>query len=819
MLICDHCLIEFPERDAVYDEINGKKLVFCCHGCNGIYRLIRNEGLEEFYARRRDWSPGPAEDKAIDVAGFLDGLRPVGSAVETDIVIDGIRCASCVWLNEKILLHTKGITSASVNYATHRAKIRWNPAEIGTADVLSRIKAIGYTPKPFLHGAWEEEQNKQSRDLLIRFGTAAFFSMQLMLFSIALYAGYFQGIDERTRLIFHVLSLVLTTPVLFYAGWPIIKASLQGIKNLHFSMDVLIAAGSCSAYFYSVYETVRGGEVYFDTAAMIITLILLGRYIEAGAKRRASTTISRLMQMSPKEARRLAIASGEEDRELAMGNSVRQMVPLSSLRPGDLVEVIPGEKIPVDGIVVSGSSEADEAMLTGESKPCPKAKGSQVYGATVNLYGSFVFEVTRTGKNTVLSQIIQAVEDAQSRRAPIQSVADRVVGWFVPAVLTISLLTFAGWLVQGAPLSGAVMNAVSVMVIACPCALGLATPLAILIGTTHAASKGILIKGGDVIEKAAAVDFVVLDKTGTITEGKAALVDFFGVGVPSEESLRLAGALESRSEHSLGKAILEAGRGLPLPELTDFRVVPGKGIMGMSHGAQALIGSKAFIEAEGISGGLDSQLTAVQRERIELLAQGGTTVVYLCHAGRLKGVFAISDQPRKEACEAVSLLKQAGMGIAMVTGDNEITAKAVARATGIDVVRAQVSPLEKAEEIRRLQEKGGRVLMAGDGINDAPALVQASVGMAMGRGATDIALESADMVVLRNDLRLTAVVVALSRKTFAVIRQNIFWAFFYNIVTIPLAVAGVLHPVMAAGAMTFSSLSVVANSLRARTDP
>jgi Cu2+-exporting ATPase len=818
MLICDHCLIEFPERDAVYDEINGKKFVFCCHGCNGIYRLIRNEGLEEFYARRRDWAPGPAEDKAIDVASFLEGLRPVGDEVETDIVIDGIRCASCVWLNEKILLHTKGITSASVNYATHRAKIRWSPAEIGTADVLSRIKAIGYTPKPFLHGAWEEEQKKQSRDLLIRFGTAAFFSMQLMLFSIALYAGYFQGIDEKTKLIFHILSLVLTTPVLFYAGWPILKASLQGIGNLHFSMDVLIAAGSFSAYTYSVYETVRGGEVYFDTAAMIITLILLGRYIEAGAKGRASATISRLMQMSPKEARKLAVVPGAVEREQAAASAVRQMVPLSSLRPGDLVEVIPGEKIPVDGTVVSGASETDEAMLTGESKPCPKIQGSPVYGATLNLYGSFVFEVTRTGKNTVLSQIIQAVEDAQSRRAPIQSVADRVVGWFVPTVLMISLFTFAGWIMQGAPASRAVMNAVSVMVIACPCALGLATPLAILIGTTHAASKGILIKGGDVIEKAAAVDFVVLDKTGTITEGKPVLVDFFGVGVPLEESLRLASALENRSEHSLGKAILEAGRGFPLPELTDFRVVPGKGITGSIRGEQALIGSRPFVESEGISGGIDSKLTPLQQGRIESFEQAGATVVYLCHAGQLRGVFAISDQPRKEACEAVSLLKQSGLAIAMVTGDNAITAKAVAQTTGVDQVLAQMSPLEKAEEVQRLQGVGKRVLMAGDGINDAPALVQASVGMAMGRGATDIALESADIVVLRNDLRLIADAVSLSRKTFAVIRQNIFWAFFYNIVTIPLAIAGVLHPVMAAGAMTFSSLSVVANSLRARTD-
>ncbi len=816
MPTCNHCLIEFPEHEAVFDEINGTKLIFCCHGCNGIYRLIRNEGLEQFYESRRDWSPGPAEDREIDVSGFLEGLRPAGDQIETDIVIDGIRCASCVWLNEKILLRTRGVTYASVNYATHRAKIRWNPKEIETAGVLSRIRAIGYTPKPFLHGAWEEEQKKQSRDLLIRFGTASFFSMQLMLFTVALYAGYFQGIDEKTRLIFHLLSWLLTTPVLFYAGWPIIKASFQGIRNLNFSMDVLIAAGSLSAYVYSIYETAVGGEVYFDTAAMIITLIVLGRFLEAGAKGRASATISRLMQLNPKEARRIILTEGEPEEQRQIVQAERRMVPVSTLRPGDLIEVVPGEKIPVDGTVVSGSSEADESMLTGESKPSPKAKESPVYGATMNLYGSFVFRVTKTGKDTVLSQIIRAVEDAQSRRAPIQSIADRAVGWFVPAVLLISLVTFCGWMLNGAAASRAVMNAVSVMVIACPCALGLATPLAILIGTTNGASKGILIKGGDVIEKSAAVDFVVLDKTGTITEGKPVLSHYFSVGVGPEESLRLAMSLENRSEHSLGKAIVEAGRGLEPDDVLDFHSEPGKGVVGLIRGAKTLIGSRAFIESEGLTGSIDDALTVRQRETIGHLEHSGATVVYLSRDARLAGVFAVSDVPRKEAAEAVALLRKSGLGVAMVTGDNMHTAAAVAKVTGIDTVKAQVSPVEKAAEVKRRADEGRQVLMAGDGINDAPALIQASVGVAMGRGATDIALESADMVILRSDLRLIATAVALSRKTFSIIRQNIFWAFFYNIIAIPLAVAGVLHPIVAAGAMTFSSLSVVANSLRAR---
>ncbi len=815
MPICDHCMLEVSEKDAVYDDINGLKKVFCCHGCNGIYRLIRSEGLEEFYVKRREWTPGPAEDQSVDVSAFAEGLRRVGDQIETDVIIDGIRCASCIWLNEKILLRTRGISYASVNYATHRARIRWNPAESDIKTILARIRSIGYTPKPFLPRAWEDEQKKQARDLLLRFGTASFFSMQLMLFSIALYAGYFQGMDERIKSVFHAISFALTTPVLFYSGWPIIRGSLRGLKNRMFNMDVLIAAGALSAYGYSIQQMLVNGEVYFDTAAMIITLILLGRYIEAGAKGRASETIGRLMQLSPREARKLELAADQPEMDGRWHLAPRQMVPVSSLRAGDLVEVVPGEKIPVDGFVVSGTTEADESMLTGESRPASKTADAEVFGGTHNLYGSIVFRVTKTGKGTVLAQIIQAVEDAQARRAPIQSVADRVVGYFVPAVLLIALLTFLGWMYQGAPIARAMMNAVSVMVIACPCALGLATPLAILIGTSHGASRGILIKGGDVIEKAAKVDFVVLDKTGTITEGKPVLSQCFAIGLPDSEVLSLARSLEQRSEHSAGRAVVEAARGSEPYDVSEFSAVPGKGVRGMIHGRPALIGSREFIESEGSNERVDALLDKDQVAMISETERSGATVIYLSYDGRIRGVFAVSDRVRKEAAEAVGMLKKAGLGVAMITGDTLNTAEAVARRTGIELVKAQVSPVMKAGEIQRMKNEGMHVLMAGDGINDAPALVQATVGVAMGR-ATDITLESADVVIMRPDLRLVADAVMLMKKTFSIIRQNIFWAFFYNIVVIPLAIFGILHPIVAAGAMAFSSLSVVGNSLRAR---
>jgi Cu2+-exporting ATPase len=804
---CDHCLLEFPEREAVYDEVGGTGKVFCCHGCQGVYHLINSEGLDDFYRRRREWAPGPSLVTPVDVAAFTPHIREAGQELEMDVVLDGIRCASCVWLNEKILMRTTGVTFAQVNYATHRARIRWNPAATGIQAILTRITSVGYTPKPFVASAFDEEQKRESRNLLLRFGTAGFLSMQLMIFTVALYAGYFQGMEQGIKKVFNVISLVLTTPVIFYAGWPFLTGALRGLRNGTFNMDFLITAGAGSAYLYSIYQMAVGGEVYFDTAVMIITLILLGRYIESGAKRKASEALLRLITLAPQEARKLfpADRSGEP-----ADDAERRMVAVASVRPGDLIEVIPGEKLPLDGIVREGQSEVDEAMLTGESLPVAKNPGTEVFGGTVNLYGRIVYEVTRTGNDTVLARIIKAVEDAQNRRAPVQALADRVVGVFVPAVLLLSVLTAAYWLFQGSATSVAVMNAVSVLVIACPCALGLATPLAILIGTTFGASQGIMIKGGDVIERTRNIDTVVFDKTGTITEGKPALVRYSGIDIPDEEALRLAASLERFSEHAIGKAITSAEGTYAYGAVSDFSAVPGKGIRGMIGGKEAFLGNKDFIE-EAMGKPLDAsaQSFATAHEA------KGATVVYLAYGGDAAGMFSVSDPPRKEAAETVTRLKRGKRGIVMITGDAAATAEAVAHAVGIETVLAKRSPVQKAEEIGALRTTGKRCIMVGDGINDAPALVEAEVGIAMGR-ATDIALESADMVLMRSDLRLVEKALRLSGKTFSVIRQNLFWAFFYNAFTIPLAIAGVLHPIMAAGAMALSSLSVVGNSLRAR---
>ncbi len=557
MFRCDHCLLDFPEREAVYEEVDGRKKVFCCNACRGIYLLIHYEGLDAFYEKRQWKEHGvlsSLQNKDIDTGPFTEHIRESGQQKEIDLYIDGIRCASCVWLNEKILSKTAGVDYARVNYATHRAKIRWDPDITGIEAILRRILSIGYTPKPYSESEQSAALRAERRDLLIRFGTAGFLSSQLMIYSIALYAGYFQGIDEATRLLLKVIALFLTIPVLFYSGMPFLRSTLSGLRHLRFTMDSLVAIGSGSAFIYSVYAVFTGGEVYFDTSAMIITLVLLGRYIEAAAKNRASETISRLAELTPKTATVIVKGSKQDMKE-------RETIMVSSLKKGDLVEVKPGEKIAIDGIVVEGESEVDESLLTGESRPVPKTAGTEVIGGSMNLFGALCFQVTRTAKETVLAGIIRAVEDAQARKPKIQTIADRVVGIFVPAILLITVLTVLYYFMKGAGVQYALMTGISVLVIACPCSLGLATPLAVVIFTSLASSRGVLVRGGEVIEKAGRLTHCLFDKTGTITAGKPALKKTMPLdcSFDCEYIDELAASIEALSEHSIGRCDQQGG--------------------------------------------------------------------------------------------------------------------------------------------------------------------------------------------------------------------------------------------------------------------
>lgn len=809
-LTCDHCQLTFPERDVVREIVDGEEHRFCCSGCRAVFLIIRSEGLDAFYKNRTWDSPGTpvGQQKKVDAGLFADDEREVGQNREIDILIDGIRCASCVWLNEKFLSRTDGVEYARINFATHKAKIRWDPGRVNLDRILERIQSIGYMPRPYRESEQFRQQKAEARDLLVRFGTAAFLSSQLMIYSIALYAGYFQGIDRATRTVLEIIAMFLTLPVILYSGMPFIRNTFIGLRHLHFTMDSLITIGSGSAFVYSVYQMLSGGTVYFDTAAMIITLILLGRYIETTAKGRASETIERLSKLSPGEARILSDAGAAD---LLSAETV--MVPLTELKRGNLVRVLPGELIPADGRVVHGESEANESILTGESLPVLKTTGSSVIGGSINLYGTFVFEVTNTGKDTFLAGVIRSVEDAQAKKPRLQILADRVVGYFVPFILVLACMTTAGHLLTGSPANSALMAGISVLVIACPCSLGLATPLAVLVYTTMASSRGILVKDGEVIEKSASVTHIIFDKTGTLTEGRPSLREVVSLDPTLDTTYlcRLAASIENLSEHSLGRAITAASDDMFLP-VKDFRAVPGRGVSGLIGDRVIFIGNRTFMQDGGIIG--NDPVTRVDEMSLSF-EKAGNTVIFMGWDGKVRALFIIADLIRQEAADTVTALRSLGLETELASGDNRATTEAVAAAAGIPHAHPEMSPDNKRHLIRELQAAGKRVMMIGDGINDAPALTESAIGIAMGRG-TDIAMESADAVLMRGDLSLLPYFMRLSRRAYAVIRQNIFWAFIYNIVALPLAVSGMLHPIVAAGAMAASSLFVVTNSLRIR---
>ncbi len=810
-LRCDHCLVEFPAREAVRDAIGGRDRVFCCGGCRGVFRLVQEEGLGAYYETRRWDGPGAPVGglAAPDLSAFRDAVRHREGEDELEVYVDGIRCASCVWLNERVLKRTPGVRHARVNYATHRARIRWDPARTDLPRVLGRIRAAGYEPRPWSDTEQAAARRAEQKDLLVRLGTAAFLASQLMIYQAALYAGYFHGIDAATRRLMEGISLGLALPVYLYSGAPFLRSTWRGLRRLRFDMDALVAIGSGAALLYSVWAMLRGGEVYFDTAAMIPTLVLVGRYVEAAAKGRASEAVARRARLAPREARRLLRGPG--------GREERRPVPVGEIAVGDLVEVVPGERVPLDGVVAEGASEVDESLVTGEARPVAKAPGAAVIGGTVNLHGALAIRVTRTGKDTVLAGIVRAVEEAQAAKPRIQAIADRVVGVFVPVMLVLAAATLATWLARGASVERALMTGISVVVIACPCALGLATPIAVIVATGAATSRGLLLKGGDVLERAARATDVLLDKTGTVTLGRPTLSEVVPVatGLSRDGALAIAAAVERRSEHHVGRAIVEAARAIEEAgslEVAGFRALPGRGVAASVTATSSatprsvLVGNRALLSDHGIP--VPPELAP----RAQALEARGDTVAFLAVDGALAALLAVADVVRGEATEAIAALRDAGLRVSIVSGDGRLTTGAVAGRLGIEAI-SEATPVEKRDVVARLQAAGRRVLFAGDGVNDAPALTQADVGVAMGRG-TDVTIESADAVLVRDDLRLVPELVRRSRRADAVIRQNVFWAFFYNAVAIPLAMAGVLHPIVAAAAMACSSLFVVGNSLR-----
>jgi P-type Cu2+ transporter len=781
---CAHCLLEISDREAIHVKTDDQDLVFCCQGCLGIYELVNNEGLDNFYKRREGWAVGPQIVGELDYDAFFERIvrDETSDLLTVDFMITGIRCASCVWLIEKAVGRIDGVEHCLVNYANHKVRLSWFPEQIDLKKILSRIQKYGYQPQPRIN---DQQQEREGRALLIRFGTSCFLAMQLMIYSMALYAGYFQGMDATMRNILHGVAGLVATPVIFYGGAPFFAGAWRGLKSGHFTMDSLIALGAGGAYFLSIFQTIRGGEVYYDTAVMIVTLILLGRLLEHGARSRASESVHKLSSLAPDQARVCAEYSRPENAEIRR---------VTSINKNEFISLKPGERIPLDGTIVSGESEVDESMLTGESKPVRKSVGSSVMAGTINLHGHLVFQVTGTGEETVLARIIKAVEDAQARRAPIQKFADTIVAWFVPVVLFLASAAFL-YAYSEKGFEQAIIRAVSVLVVACPCALGLATPLAILVGTGIGAGKGILFKGGDVLEEASSVDTLVLDKTGTLTTGRMTLTSVVLLADTFDEQrcVLIAASLETHSEHSVGKAISQAVEREALLPVTGFKARPGLGIEGEVDGVLYTIGSSRFLN--------------IPEEN-----RGASTIVYLADKNEVIAKFEVADSLREEAVPMVEELHKRSMSLHMVSGDQQAAVAAMAEKAGIRHYQAGTMPTEKAVFIENLQENGATVAMVGDGINDAPALTTAQVGIGVATG-TDIAMESADIVLMREDLRLVPSALLLAKQTFATIRLNLFWALGYNIIALPLAFLGLLHPIICAGAMALSSLCVVGNSL------
>ena len=742
------------------------------------------------------------------------------------IPVTGMTCASCVRRVERALEKAPGVLEANVNLANQRATVRYLAGEVELRDLEKAVEGSGYGvvrgEESFAEDSHEREYKKLKADFIL----AAALTTIILVGSLPMML----GLEPPIPMVWlKILLLVLATPVQFWAGKRFYRGAWGALKHVQANMNTLVVMGTSAAYLYSAVAALAPGlfaagraDVYFDTSALIITLILLGRLLEARAKGRTNEAIKKLAGLQAKTAR--VLRGGEE-----------LDVPLENVLVGDLVVVRPGEKVPVDGRLVSGGSAVDESMITGESIPITKREGDEVIGATMNTSGSFRFEATKVGEYTTLHQTMRMVEEAQGSKAPVQRFADRISAVFVPAVIGVAAATFVVWLLFGPEpaLTFALLNTVAVLIIACPCAMGLATPTSIMVGTGKGAESGILIRGGEALEGAHKLDTVVLDKTGTLTRGTPELTDVVVLdGMHEEELLRLAASAERASEHPLGESIVRTARhrGLPLADLEAFEAVSGGGIRARVEGRGVLVGSRRFLSESGISeDGLAS--------RDEEMAREGKTPIFVAVDCELAGLVAVADVVRDESREAVDRLHTLGLEVAMLTGDDCRTAEAIARELGVDRVVAEVRPEDKVAEVKRLQAEGKRVGMVGDGINDAPALAQADVGIAIGTG-TDVAMEASDLTLISGHVCGVARAIKLSKATVRNIKQNLFWAFAYNVAMIPFA-AGVLYPlftdgsvpailrpvlgeygfldpVLAAVAMALSSVTVVSNALRLR---
>ncbi len=809
---CYHCGLVIKPDALQQVEINGQLEDFCCSGCAVVCQTIHESGLDGFYDRLRQKELAPPPELVEDLAQYdlddiqVEFVQSSGELREAILLVEGIHCAACVWLIEKGLGGLDGVMASEVNLAHHRLKVRWNATQIKLSDILRRLSAIGYIAVPYDAERAEGYQKRENRSLLYRMAFAGFGAMNMMWLSISMYAADMSasGMDLEHRAFLQWVSLLLATPVLLYSGWPFFKGAISGLRYRQMTMDLPIAIGVLVTYLYSAWATVQSyNDVYFETVVSFLFIILVGRYIERISRRNATSATSRLMELQPRSATLLV-------------NDEQQLISVRKLKLGDRVLIKPGEKIPVDGAVVDGYSEVNESMLTGESLPVGKQLADKVVAGSVNGQGTLVVEVEQLGQQTALSKIIHLVEVAQGSKAPIQCTTDRVVPWFVASTLLLAISTFLFWYFYDG-FDVALLAAVSVLIITCPCAFGLATPMSIAVSVGHSARNGVLVRNGAALESLAGIDHIVFDKTGTLTEGRMSVgcvIVAESASVDAQKLLHYAMIAESRSEHLIARAIVQYAnqQGVKLQglDICDFNSLPGLGVEVACNGQKIVVGSAKLLDSLGIT-----LAPSLQEAYHRVQAEMGVAV-FVVVDDQLQGLIGVYDRIRDGARDMIEALQARNIAVTLLTGDSRMAADKVAAGLGGNIeVIAEVLPQDKSQVIEQLQAQGKSVAMVGDGVNDAPALVRADVGVAMGSG-TDVSLDCADLVLMGNQLSRLLFALDLAQQTMRTIKQNINLSLGYNVIVVPTAMSAALTPVFASIAMPISSLLVIGNAILIR---
>ncbi len=792
---CTHCGLVFDESAMIIEKENDKTLFFCCHGCEGVYHLLSSEGLDTFYNKlgRTTLTP-PQNQNFEDLEKFdLDGFRNKYIKVNKDglneisLIIEGIHCSACVWLNEKVLHKTDGVIEATINYTNNKAKVVWDNDKVKLSHIIGVIRSIGYDAFPYDASLQEARAVKTRRDYYSRILVAVFGMMNIMWIAVAQYAGYFTGIEQEHKNILNVAEFVLATPVLFYSGWVFFRGAYYGYKNRIVNMDTLVSAGASLAYIYSIYAMITGrGEVYFDSVVMIITFVLVGKYLEVLGKKHAVDTLDLLTSTLPTEV-------------MVIKNNKKSLIALENVMIGNIIEVKAGEKIVIDGVIQSGTASFDESSLTGESLPLLKQVGETILSGSVCLDSTIRYKATKDSSSSLLHSIVTLLEDSITKKPYIEQLANSISGYFSVIILLIASATFFGWwYFGGIGFEKSLIISISVIVIACPCALGLATPMSTLMGISLSAKRGILFKEASYLETMAKCDIIALDKTGTLTEGKPKVVK---ANILKEFDISLLYSLVSNSNHPISKGIknyiIENFENHKELKLGKINSIQAKG-MSATHGKQKIFGgNSALMEENGIEAKNSTQ----------------NLIFNFAINDKLVASFELKDTPKTGAREMINTLKYLGLKVIMLTGDHEKSAKSIASELGIDDIKWGLLPIEKADMIDEFHKQNKKVIMVGDGINDSIALAKSDIAIAMGSGA-DIAIGVSDVVLLNDNITKVSEALQISKRTYKAIKENLTLSIIYNVIAIPLAVAGFVYPLVSALSMSLSSLIVVGNSIR-----